>query len=215
MKKLFPIVLVAGALVAGWWFKKGTETIDDLLTKNEKLKEAISNLTKEEKIGYAKIVSQETVEGTLRTTVRFVEVARDDQTKLSEKEFTVDGDVLYFDGMVVVFPKELVMDGKERSIFLWRRVFGEHQEPAKGCQIGEPGQQPARYRDLFEKMGPKSNETFWNAMWDLSNDALALKKHSIRTIQGEALSQKMVPGKVYTFILDNSGLVKIDQRPDI
>lgn len=215
MKKLFSVVLVAGALVAGWWFKKGTDTIDDLLNKNEQLKEAISNLTEEERIGYAKVLRQETVGGTLQTTIRFVEIARDDQTTLSDKEFKVDGDVLYFDGMVVVFPKELVMDGSERAIFLWRRIFGEHQEPTYGWKIGEPGEEPARYREFFDKMNPENKETFWTSIWDLANNPDGLKKHGIRSIQGEAISQKMVPGTVYTFILENTGLVRIEKRPDI
>ena len=215
MKKLFAIVLVAGALVAGWWFKEGTATINDLLTKNEQLKEAISNLTKEERIGYAKVIRQETTGGMLQTTIRFVEIARDEQTRLSDAEFTVGGDVLYFDGMVVVFPKNLVMDGSERAIFLWRRIFGEHQEPAYGWKIGEPGEEPARYREFFDKLDPDSNETFWEAIWNLANDAEGLGEHGIRTIQGEAISQKMEPGIVYTFILENTGLVRVEKGPDI
>lgn len=215
MKKLSALILVAGALVAGWWFKEGTATIDDLLTKNEQLREAISNLTKEERIGYAKVIRQEKVGGMLKTTIRFVEIARDDQTKLSDAEFTVDGDVLYFDGMVVVFPKELVMDGSERAIFLWRRIFGERQEPTYGLRIGEPGEKPARYREFFDKLTPESNDTFWEAIWSLANDAEGMDEHGIRAIQGEAISQKMVPGIVYTFILENTGLVRVDQRPDI
>jgi hypothetical protein len=215
MKKLFAVVLVAGALVGGWWFKEGAATIDDLLTRNEQLKEAISNLTKEERIGYAKVVRQEKVGGMLKTTIRFVEIARDDQTRLSDAEFTVDGDVLYFDGMVVVFPKELVMDGSERAIFLWRRIFGEQQEPIYGLRIGKPGEEPARYREFFEKLNPENNEIFWEAIWSLANDAEGLDEYGIQTIQGEAISQKMVPGIVYTFILENTGLVRVDKRPDI
>ena len=215
MKKLFALIAVAGALVAGWWFKEGTATINDLLTKNEQLKEAISNLTEEERIGYAKVIRQEKVGGMLKTTIRFVEIARDDQTKLSDAEFTVDGDVLYFDGMVVVFPEELVIDGSARAIFLWRRIFGEHQEPTYGLKIGKAGEEPARYREFFDKVDPENNETFWEGIWKLANDAQGLDEHGIRVIQGEAISQKMVPGIVYTFILENTGLVRVEKGPDI
>ena len=89
MKKLIRTVfglltLVAVVFIAGALFY-GTKTVHDLLGENKKLKQAITTLTHEDQIGYAKVVLQETRSGKLYTTVRFVEPARDDRLKLSSQ----------------------------------------------------------------------------------------------------------------------------------
>ena len=63
-------------------------TIHQLLNENKQLKEAITNLTAEEQIGYAKVIKQETKDGKVWTTLRFVETARDDKLKKSSKRTT-------------------------------------------------------------------------------------------------------------------------------
>lgn len=78
------LLLVAGLITAGY-FARGyllrEMTIHQLLNENKQLKEAITNLTAEEQIGYAKVIKQETQNNKLVTTLRFVETARNDKTK--------------------------------------------------------------------------------------------------------------------------------------
>ncbi len=80
------LVLVA---YLGRGFYYGAKTIHQLLAENKQLKKAITNLTREEQIGYAKVISQQTIDEKLLTTIKFVETARDDKLKtILEKEYS-------------------------------------------------------------------------------------------------------------------------------
>ena len=63
IKSVFLAVLVLGALAAVSYIGRGfyyrAMTVHELLTENKQLKKAITNLTVEEQIGYAKVVSQQ------------------------------------------------------------------------------------------------------------------------------------------------------------
>ena len=130
------LVSVAVGLLAAAFIMTGL-TVQGLLTQNKRLRESIARLSQEDQIGYAKVVRQEERDGVLFTTMKFVETARDDKLKrLVEKEFTVEGDVIYFDALIVKFQYGLVADGKERAMYLWRRVYGEMMAPDSGFPIG-------------------------------------------------------------------------------
>lgn len=118
----------------------GAKTIHELLAENKHLKQAITNLTREEQIGYAKVIAQETTNGRLLTTIKFVETARDDKLKkILEKEYTIEGNIIHFDALIVKFGNKMVMDGKTRALYLWRRIYGEKMTPEEGFVIEQPG----------------------------------------------------------------------------
>ncbi|MBI9020235.1 MAG: hypothetical protein JEZ10_03140 [Verrucomicrobia bacterium] len=207
---LIALIFAAGALFYG------TKTVHDLLGENKKLKQSLTALTHEDQIGYAKVVRQETRDGKRYTTIRFVETARDDllQTVL-EKEYEIEGDTVHFDALVVSFSDQAVMDGKERSLYLWRRVYGENQTPAEGYAIEEEGAAPARYANLLGRLRMKDRDLFWGAIWDLANDPEALKQHGIKAIYGNAVYKKLKPGLIYVFKISASGQVYPETIPDI
>ena len=60
------LVLVA---YLGRGFYYGAKTIHQLLAENKHLKQAITNLTHEEQIGYEKVISKQTTDGLLLTTI--------------------------------------------------------------------------------------------------------------------------------------------------
>ena len=220
MKKLIKTIfglltLVAVIYLAGALFY-GAKTIHDLLGENKKLKQAISTLTHEDQIGYAKVVRQETRAGKLYTTVRFVETAREDRLKtVLEKEYEIEGDTVHFDALIVTFSDQAVMDGKERSLYLWRRVYGEEQTPAAGFAIEEQGAAPARYADLLGRLRLSERKIFWTAIWDLANDPEALQRHGIKAIYGNAVYKKLRPGLIYVFKISASGQVYPEAIPDL
>ncbi len=219
MKKLLVLTVLAAvigtAAVIGGGMFYGARTINELLGENRRLRQAIANLTDEGQIGYAKVVRQEPgPDGILHTTLRFIETDRDDpHVRILEKEYTMRGDVIHFDALVVTFPRELVMDGRERSLYLWRRVYGEHQAPAEGFPIEDPGQEPARYRDLLIALDRSDRRLFWDAVWDLANDPEALSAHGIRAIYGNAVYKSLRPGLVYSFKINNLGQLTVETLP--
>lgn len=201
------LILVVLALVAGTFFY-GTKTVHDLLANNAKLKKAITTITHEDQIGFAKVTKQEMRDGKLYTTVRFVETARDDILhKLLEREYEIEGDIVHFDALVVTFDDQMVMDGKARSLYLWRRVYGENTSPAEGYDIESPDTIPVRYGELLNELKLPEQKMFWDAIWDLANNPEALRDHGIKAIYGNAVYKRLRPGLIYVFKIGNDGQV--------
>jgi len=194
----------------------GAVTIHELLAENKHLKQAITNLTQEEQIGYAKVVAQETIDGRLLTTIKFVETARDDKLKkILEKEYTIEGDIIHFDALIVKFGNKIVMDGKTRALYLWRRVYGEKMTPEEGFVIEQPGTEPQRYRDLLDALPIKYSQMFWSNIWDLANDRKKLIEHDIDAIYGSAIYTKLRKGLIYVFKVSPTGQVSPETVPDM
>ena len=191
-------------------------TIHELLTENKELKQAITNLTEESQIGYAKVIKQETIDGRPLTTIKFVETARDDKTKkILEKEYTVEGDIVHFDALIVKFGDKMVTDGKARALYIWRRVYSEKMAPGQGFVIEEPGAEPQRYKDLLKALPIEHRRMFWSNIWDLANDKDKLAEYGIDAIYGSAVYSKLEPELIYVFKMTPAGNFYPESVPDI
>jgi len=217
---LLVIVLIAAAAAVavylGQGFFYGAATIHKLLAENNLLKQAITNLTAEEQIGYAKVVSQNKREGKLYTTLRFVETARNDKLrKILEKNYTIEGNIVYLDSLIVKFGDKMVADGRQKALYLWRRVYGETMAPKDGFSIEQPGAEPARYADLLKVLPIKQREVFWSGIWDLANDPERLKQYGVKAIYGNVVYSKVRPGLIYVFKISAAGQVYPEIVPDM
>lgn len=218
--KVLPLIIVvavlAGMAYLGRTPYKVVATIQQLLVENKELKKALTNLKREDQIGYAKVVAQEMRDGELYTTIKFVETARDDKlNKILEKQYTIAGDIIHFDALIVKFGSKMVMDGKTRALYLWRRVYGEKMTPAEGFEIEEPGAEPQRYKDLLEALPIDSRKMFWTEIWELANDTAKLVEYDIDAIYGNAVYWKLREGLIYVFKINSSGQVYPEVVPDI
>jgi len=194
----------------------GAVTIHKLLAENKQLKQAIANLTQEDQIGYAKVTAQETKDGILITTIKFVETARDDKLKkILEKQYSIEGDIVHFDALIVKFGDKIVMDGKARALYLWRRVYGERMAPEEGFAIEEPGAEPQRYSDLLEALPVKQKQLFWSSIWELANDPEKLKEYDIKAVYGNVVYSRLRKGLIYVFKIDATGQVYPEIVPDM
>jgi len=221
-KKLavLPLIIIGGVIIGLGYLSrtpyKAIATIHQLLAENKQLKAAITNLTAEEQIGYAKVISQETKEGELFTTIKFVETARNDKLKkILEKEYTIAGDIIHFDALIVKFGNKMVMDGRTRALYMWRRVYGEKMTPREGYPIEAPGTEPQRYSDLLELLSPEQRQMFWTHIWELANDPEKLKEYDIDAIYGNAVYSRLREGLIYIFKISPTGQVYPEIVPDI
>ena len=197
---------------------KGGSAIHDLLGENKKLKQSLTNLTDAGKIGYAKVISQVTDDQgkIIATTLKFVETARDNELEIVlEKYYTIEGDIVHFDALIVKFGDKMIMEGKKKSLYLWRRVYGENMSPASGFTIEEPGKEPKRYRQLLSELGVKKKEMFWESIWDLANDPQRLKQYDIEAVFGNATYTKLRKGSLYIFRIAPTGQIYPEVIPDI
>lgn len=218
--KLVVYVAIGGCLIILLYLGRGlfygAMTIHELLAENKHLKQAITNLTREEQIGYAKVISQETKDEQLLTTIKFVETAKDDKLKkILEKEYTIEGDIIHFDALIVKFGDKMVMDGKTKALILWRRVYGEKMKPQDGFIIEQPGTEPNRYKDLLQALPLGHKQLFWSNIWELANDPEKLKKYDIEAIYGNVVYSKLKKGLIYVFKISPTGQVYPEVVPDM
>jgi hypothetical protein len=210
IKKIFLYLLVfAGLIVLGYAGRNmfyGALTVHKLLNENKQLKQAITNLTVEEQIGYAKVISQETRDGKLFTTIKFVETARNDKLrKVFEKQYTLEGDIIHFDALIVKFGEKMVIDGKAKAMYLWRRIYGEKLAPENGLPIEEMGKEPQRYSDLLKLLPANQRELFWTSIWELANNPDKLKQYDIMAIYGNIVYSRLKKGNIYIFKISPAG----------
>lgn len=210
------LVCIAGLIYIGRGFYYPALTIHELLTENKQLKQAITNLTTEDQIGYAKVISQTNRDGDLFTTIRFVETARNDKLKkLIEADYTIQGDVIFFDALIVKFGEKMVMDGTQKALYLWRRVYGENIAPENGLTIEKPGAEPERYKDLLELLPPSERDLFWTNIWELANDPERLCHYDITALYGNVVYSKLKQNLIYVFKITPAGQLYPEVLPDM
>lgn len=219
VKTVVTLAVLAAVGIGGmavWQEFFTNRTIEELLTENTHLKQAITHLREETQIGYVKVVSQDTRDGRLFTRLMFVETLPNDPlTPVLKKEYEVQGDIAHFDALIVKFGQERVMDGREKALYLWRRIYGEHQTPESGLAINHEGEEPARYGDLCEKLSLQDRDLFWTHIWTLSNDPNHLSDLGVQAIYGNAVYHKLQPGLIYVFKIDNTGSLYPEIIPDL
>src|SRR4030042_877895 len=218
--KILPLIIIVAAIAGiaylGRTPYKVVATIQELLAENKELKQALINLSREDQSGYAKVIGQEMKDGELFTTIRFVETARDNKLeKILEKEYTIAGDIVHFDALIVKFGSKMVMDGRTRALYLWRRVYGEKMTPAEGFAIEEPGAEPQRYKDLLAALPIEHRQMFWSEIWELANDTEKLAEYDIDAIYGNAGYWKLREGLIYVFKINSSGKAHPAMLPEL
>jgi hypothetical protein len=194
----------------------GIMTIRKLLAENKELRQNIANLTAEDQIGYAKVIDQNSINGKLLTTVLFVETDRSDKLKhILEKKYTIEGDIVHFDALIIKFSDKLVGSGAQKSLYLWHRVYGEKMAPADGFPIEEAGAQSPRYKELTQKLSLRDRNTFWDGIWALANDPQALQDAGVTAVYGNAIYSRLQKGYIYVFKITATGQLYPEVVPDI
>lgn len=154
--------------------------------------------------------SEDPETGKLQTKVEFVEVNDEGAPIDKPRVFTLEGDMIYVDYWVVKFDDEYV-EGEDllrgTSITLFRRIFGEFQEPNEGYQLDIPGARPGAYArggqpTEFEKK-------IWDDFWTFANDKEKAAELGIRAAHGEAANMKLRKGKSYRLLLRASAGLSI------
>ena len=219
MKAFIKIIALLAAVTAGVIITRSimvNETIEQLLTENQDLKESITSLTHVEQIGYAKVISQETRDETLFTRLIFVETDPSDPgTHIFTREYEIQGDVIHFDAIIIKFSDQLVIDGKERAIYLWRRIYGESMTPAQGLPIETPGEPSPRYAQLSDKLNLSQSQLLWTEIWNLADNPKKLESLGVQAVFGNTVYRRLKPGLIYVFKVSSTGSLYPETVPDL
>lgn len=170
------------------------------------LKTIVEQLTRDIRMAEVAVVSQ-TAEP-LKTTFRFIEVDAKGQAVSAAKTFTVAGEEVYFDALVIKFEEpfkplsdlplkqqELAPPLMNKAIIFFRRVFSDKQKPEDGFPLDAPGQPPEPYR--HKAAASAFEQQLWAQFWELANDSKLAKEHGVRAAHGQAVSMKLQAGKYY------------------
>lgn len=193
-----------------WLYLSGE---DPRLKKIEELERVIARLEEERRIAEVVVLSRKTdpSTGRIRTRFRFADVLPDGSPG-SPREYEIDGDLAYFEALVVKFERGLVREGdalRGRSLYLFRRVFGERQAPENGFPLD--AQVPGAYRTAD---APSEFERdLWARFWEYALNPKLASQQGIRVAQGEAVLTRLVPDRLYRLTIENAGGINIVAEP--
>jgi hypothetical protein len=182
--------------------------------RNEQLKQVVQRLEAERRVADVIVTDQKTVDGVLKTTLLFVEYARDGST-LPARRFTIDGNIAHVDAMVVKFDRDFVQKDdplRGHSIALFTRLYGENQPPEKAFRIDSPEQIPDVYRGADPYVSDLERE-LWQNFWKLAEDDAYRQTRGVRVAQGEGVWVPFQPDRLYTLTLDSDGGLNITSAP--
>ncbi len=136
------------------------------------------------------------------TTIQFTELGPDDTPIAEPRQFKLKGDTIYIDNWVVKFDDKYIEAAdliRGTSITLFRRVFGDKEQPAEGQLLEDVGNRPSAYA----RGGEPSDfeEEIWKDFWNIANNPELAAAKGIRAAHGEAVSVKAEKGKRYTIKL--------------
>jgi len=153
--------------------------------------------------------------GESSTLIEFVELNEEGQPIDTPRQFRIRGDVVFLDNWIVKFDDKYVEENdlaRGTSLVLFRRIFGEMQQPIDGYPLDPIGSAPRAYA----RGGQMSDfeKRIWDDFWTIANDPAAADKLGIRAAHGQAVSMKVQKGKSYKVELRASdGLSIVPEIP--
>ena len=192
--------------------EKQSLTIETQVKEIEKLDLAMRLLKVDRRVARIAVEDQTEDPETkqLRTTFTFVELGEDQLPLYDPQRYTIDGDYLYVDCWVAKFHDDLVQGQdplRGASIYLFRRLYGENQQPSQGFTLDEKSVRPAGYalgRDMTEL-----EKKVWTSFWEYANDSTKAGEMGLRAVHGEAPFIRLQKGKRYRLALRASGGLSI------
>lgn len=189
--------------------EEAREKISQLEIANQKLEMANIFLKKTRRLAVISDIVKETPEGSdaVKTTFSFSEIDLSDNPIGEKRTFTIDGDILYVDTMVIKFEDDFVEQGdvlKGSALCLFNRLFGEKQKPEEGFRIDPEGETPKPYK-LDSPDSTEFEKELWGNFWKLAQDPDFAKKMGVRAAHGTAPSMKLQEGSTYKLEMRNTG----------
>lgn len=183
----------------------------------QRLNTAIQLLKVDRRVALLDVLAQEKSDTgeVVRTTVRFLEVDEAGRPLEPPRTFTILGDKVYVDALVVKFADHFVEQGdplRAASLCLFQRVFGNAQSPDSGMRIDQENDQPAIYRTGQVKSD--FERELWSQFWEYARNEEKAREAGIRAAHGEAVYVQAIPGTRYRLTLRASdGLSIVPDGP--
>lgn len=229
LRRLVGLAVVGIVAVAGWLgystyygdklaLEDAKRTMAKQQAEIDRLNTVIRLLKVDYRVALLDVLSQEgsAAKGDLQTKFTFVELDEHGKPLEQPRTFAIQGDVVYLDYWIIKFTDEYIEQNdplRSKSLVLFRRIFGESQQPRDGFVLDPVGTEPAGYR------GPGKASDFerqlWERFWDYTNDTAKAQADGVRAAHGQANYTKLLPGKRYRVELRASDgmTIKPDDTP--
>ena len=196
--------------------EEAKEKITQLEITNQKLEMANLFLKKTRRLAVISDIVKEAQEGSdaVKTTFSFSEVDLSDNPIGEKRTFTIDGDILYIDTMVIKFEDDFVEQGdvlKGSALCLFNRLFSEKQKPEEGFKLDAEGETPKPYK-LDSPDASEFEKELWGNFWKLAQDPEFAKTKGVRAAHGQAPSMKLQEGSTYKLEMRNTGEQSITKQ---
>ncbi|GAB6167418.1 hypothetical protein JCM19992_34180 [Thermostilla marina] len=190
----------------------------DLREKEKEIKRlatAVKLLKVDRRVAFVDVLDQDRDDqgNIVRTEFRFVEVDDSGKPLAESRTFTVEGDKVFLDALVIKFDDHFVEEGdplRATSLCLFQRVYGEKQAPAEGFRLDPEGDRPAAYA-TGNPMSPFERE-LWSKFWEYAADVEKSRDAGIRAAHGQVVYLKVREGVRYKVTLRASdGLTMVPE----
>jgi hypothetical protein len=219
LSKIAGLLVLLTAMLIGLALYRDHYETDRKVAKLQEQKAAlaavISHLTTERRVANL-IATNKHIgsDGIPVTTLLFDEVARDG-SELPARSFTVRGQFIHVDAMVIKFDRENVEADdplRGRSIVLFTRIFGDHETPASATPIDPPNTVPEVYRDADPTLAAFELD-LWKNFWHLAADPAYAAQQHVRVANGQGVWGMFEPEKLYTLTLEADGGLNLTAQP--
>ena len=181
--------------------------------EKSQLQQIIHRLGTERRVAELLVTEQKQVDGVQQTTVLLSEDARDG-TALPPQSFTVDGDVIHLDAMVIKFDRSAVGQGdplRGCSIALFHRLYGDRQTPDHAFLIDSPNTVPEFYRG--DQQVDQFEQNLWQNFWKLAENPAYRASQGVRVANGQGVWFRALPETLYTISIEQDGGLNYSLSP--
>jgi hypothetical protein len=151
-----------------------------------------------------------------RMFLTFIQYKPGTEEPMFRRSMVLPGEEVYVDALVVQFERKFVEDGdglKGKSMLLFRRAFGDQQQPVEGVPLFRgAGDSPIPEAVQVDAAPGEYERQLWARFWNLANDPKAAAAEGVRVAQGEAPHVRVVQGQVYQLRLRAAGGLEMKPR---
>ncbi len=188
---------------------------EQLQAKTEQLQGVVTRLTAEKRVAEI-LVTERIIDaaGLPISNLLFVEYAKDGST-LPPRQFTVRGEHVHVDGLVIEFANDFVQKDdplRGHSILLFDKIYGSAQQPMNAQPIDSPGNIPELYRSATPEVSQFEQE-LWSNFWRLAGDENFRNERGVKVANGKSIYGPFKTDRLYTITLDATGKMSVVDEP--
>ena len=213
---LLSVLVVAGS--AGIYLYRdhfsASREIRRLEEEKKELQQIVQRLSAERRRADILVTDQKRIDGVLHTTLLFVEYGHND-APLPAKRFTVKGDFIHVDAMVIKFERGFLEEGdalRGHSIALFTKIYGDEERPSEAALIDPPGEIPAIYQGADPRVSEFEMQ-LWKDFWRLAEDPKMRTERGVRIANGQGVWGPFEMNRLYTLTIESDGGLNLVYEP--